>query len=122
MATFDEKNWPQSDLPTFRVLKQELYSIFKSRVAQHFNLHENQVRLWVMVNRQNKTVRPDTHIPENEPSLSKCSYMMCLSLRTHVGFQAVEVIRNNMAARQNDLRLYLDVVADPSKVCLIWTY
>jgi ubiquitin carboxyl-terminal hydrolase 7 len=26
---------------------------------------------------------------------------------------AVEVIRNNMAARQNDLRLYLDVVQDP---------
>jgi hypothetical protein len=24
----------------------------------------------VLVNRQNKTVRPDTHIPENEPTLS----------------------------------------------------
>lgn len=30
---------------------------------------------------------------------------------------AVEVIRNNMAARQNDLRLYLDIIPDPSKVC-----
>lgn len=28
----------------------------------------------------------------------------------------MEVIRNNMAARQNDLRLYLDVIADPAKV------
>jgi ubiquitin carboxyl-terminal hydrolase 7 len=27
----------------------------------------------------------------------------------------VEMIRNNMAARQNDLRLYLDVVQDPYK-------
>jgi len=27
----------------------------------------------------------------------------------------VEVIRNNMAARQHDLRLYLDVITDPSK-------
>ncbi|KAF8959015.1 hypothetical protein BDZ97DRAFT_1839371 [Flammula alnicola] len=88
LATFDEKNWPPSDLPSFRVLKQENYSTFKSR---------NQIRLWVLVNRQNKTVRPDTHIPENEPTLT------------------VEVIRNNMAARQNDLRLYLDVIADPSK-------
>jgi ubiquitin carboxyl-terminal hydrolase 7 len=70
LATFDDKNWPQSDLPTFRVLKQENYPIFKARVAQHFNLPENMVRLWVMVNRQNKTVRPDTHIPENEPGLS----------------------------------------------------
>jgi ubiquitin carboxyl-terminal hydrolase 7 len=71
MATFDEKNWPQSDLPTFRVLKQENYAVFKARVAQHFQLPESNVRLWVMVNRQNKTVRPDTPIPENEPGLSK---------------------------------------------------
>lgn len=98
LAGFDERNWPLSDLPTFRVLKQETYSVFKSRVAQHFNYPENQVRLWVLVNRQNKTVRPDTHIPENEPSLT------------------VEVIRNNMAVRQqSDLRLYLDVTPDPIK-------
>ncbi|KAJ7285909.1 hypothetical protein C8J57DRAFT_1496609 [Mycena rebaudengoi] len=98
LATFDEKNWPPSDLPSFRVLKQETYSVFKSRVAQHFSYPENQIRLWVLVNRQNKTVRPDTHIPENEPTLT------------------VEVIRNNMAARQNDLRLYLDIIPDPTKV------
>ncbi|KIK98862.1 hypothetical protein PAXRUDRAFT_823415 [Paxillus rubicundulus Ve08.2h10] len=97
LATFDEKHWPSSELPSFRVLKQETYNVFKSRVASHFNLPENKVRLWVLVNRQNKTVRPDTHIPENEPTLT------------------VEVIRNNMAARQNDLRLYLDVIPDPSK-------
>ncbi|KII89207.1 hypothetical protein PLICRDRAFT_599629 [Plicaturopsis crispa FD-325 SS-3] len=98
LATFDEKNWPPSELPTFRVLKQETYSTFKKRVAQHFNHPENQIRLWVLVNRQNKTVRPDTHIPENEPNLT------------------VDVIRNNMAARQNDLRLYLDVISDHGKL------
>lgn len=97
LATFDDKNWPPSDLPSFRVLKQEPYSVFKARVAQHFNYPESQIRLWVLVNRQNKTVRPDTAIPENEPTLT------------------VEVIRNNMAARQTDLRLYLDVIADPSR-------
>ncbi|KIY50921.1 ubiquitin carboxyl-terminal hydrolase 5 [Fistulina hepatica ATCC 64428] len=97
LATFDDKNWPASELPTFRVLKQESYHTFKKRVAQHFNLPEEQVRLWVLVNRQNKTVRPDTPIPENEPSLT------------------VEVIRNNMAVRQTDLRLYLDVIQDPAR-------
>ncbi|ESK93065.1 ubiquitin carboxyl-terminal hydrolase 5 [Moniliophthora roreri MCA 2997] len=97
LATFDEKNWPPSELPSFRVLKTETYSTFKNRVAQHFKIPDNQVRLWVLVNRQNKTVRPDTHIPENEPTLT------------------VELIRNNMAARQNDLRLYLDVIPDPTK-------
>ena len=70
LATFDERNWPATDLPTFRVLKNESYSTFKTRVAQHFNYPDNQVRLWVLVNRQNKTVRPDTHIPGNEPQLS----------------------------------------------------
>ncbi|KAF9792792.1 cysteine proteinase [Thelephora terrestris] len=98
LAVFDERNWPLSDLPTFRVLKQETYSVFKSRVAQHFGYPESQIRLWVLVNRQNKTVRPDAHIPENEPSLT------------------VEMIRNNMAVRQqSDLRLYLDILPEPSK-------
>ncbi|OBZ75098.1 Ubiquitin carboxyl-terminal hydrolase 21 [Grifola frondosa] len=101
LATFDERNWPATQLPTFRVLKNETYSVFKNRVAQHFDYPDNEVRLWVLVNRQNKTVRPDTHIPENEPALT------------------VEVIRNNMAVRQqNDLRLYLDVIPDPSKVTI----
>ena len=72
LASFDERNWPPSDLPTFRVLKNETYSLFKQRVAQHFNYPDTQIRLWVLVNRQNKTVRPDTSIPENEPALSKC--------------------------------------------------
>ena len=70
LATFDESNRPATDLPSFRVLNNEPYSTFKSRVATHFNFPENQVRLWVLVNRQNNTVRPDTHIPENEPQLS----------------------------------------------------
>ena len=98
LATFDDKNWPPSDLHTFRVLKTEAYATFKARVAKFFGYADNQVRLWVLVNRQNKTVRPDTHIPENEQNLT------------------VDVIRNNMAARQTDLRLYLDVIPDPSKV------
>ena len=70
LASFDEKTSPPSDLPTFRVLKQENYSAFKRRVAHHFNYPENQIRLWVLVNRQNKTIRPDAYIPENEPALS----------------------------------------------------
>jgi len=97
LATFDDKNWPPTELPTFRVLKQEPYLTFKARVAQHLRLAESKIRLWVLVNRQNKTVRPDTSIPENEPALT------------------VETVRNNLAARQNDLRLYLEVVSDAAK-------
>lgn len=121
LATFEDKNWPPSELPSFRVLKQEPYSVFKSRVALHFNLPEAQIRLWVLVNRQNKTVRPDTHIPENEPTLSKRILLLILHCPiSHTSPTAVEVIRNNMAARQNDLRLYLDVINTPSVCVLLW--
>ena len=70
LAAFDVRSWPLSNLPTFRVLKQTTYGVFKSRVAQHFGYSESQIRLWVLVNRQNKTMRPDAYIPENEPLLS----------------------------------------------------
>ena len=71
LATFDDKNWTPSDLPTFRVLKQETYATFKERVAKHFGYPVDRIRLWVLVNRQNKTVRPDAIIPDNEPAWSK---------------------------------------------------
>lgn len=70
LATFEEKNWPPSELPTFRVLKQEPYLKFKARVAQTFNLTPDRIRLWVLVGRQNKTVRPDVPIPDHDPAMS----------------------------------------------------
>ena len=73
LAIFDEKGLSVSDLPTFRVFKHETYSMFKSGVAERFWYPENQMRLWVLVDRQNKTVRPGMHIPENDPSLSSLS-------------------------------------------------
>jgi ubiquitin carboxyl-terminal hydrolase 7 len=114
LANFDEKDW-QPALPIFRVRKSELYSVFKIHVAEHFGLTDNLIRLWVLVYRQNKTVRPDTPIPENESNLSMPSPCRT-SCYTQLSCSAVEIIRNTMAARQNDLRLYLDVISDPSKV------
>ena len=52
LAIPDERNSPLSELPTFRVLKQETYDVFKPRVAQHFSYPESQIRLWVLVIRQ----------------------------------------------------------------------
>jgi len=75
LAIFDKKNLPLSDLPTFRVFKQTAYSAFKSRVAQHFSYPESQIRLWVLTNRENKTVRPDAPVPENDPLLgAMCTF------------------------------------------------
>ena len=72
LAVLDERNPSLSDLATFHVLKGEIYSVFKSRIAQHFGYPESQIKLWVLAHRENETVRPDTHISENEPSLSMC--------------------------------------------------
>jgi len=114
LIAFDEKGSPLSELPTFRVPKQTAYTAFRSMVAKHFSYPESRIRLWVLVNRQNRTVRPDKYIPENEPSLStpfgsRANYFRRYSL-------AVEAIRSNMATQENDLRLYLDVLPDPPKV------
>ena len=68
----------------------------------------------MFVVRQNKTVGPDACISENEPAMSPPQlHTILLQFLTYV--TAVEAIRNNMAARQNDMRLYLDVI-DLSKV------
>ncbi|KAG8854609.1 hypothetical protein FRB91_003318 [Serendipita sp. 411] len=97
LATFDDKNWPASEVPTFRVLKQEPYVKFKARVAQSMDVSTDRVRLWVLVGRQNKTVRPDVPIPDHDPAMT------------------VEVVRTTMAARSTDLRLYLDLRGEHDK-------
>jgi ubiquitin carboxyl-terminal hydrolase 7 len=71
LASFDEKHIPPSDLPSFRVLKDEPFSKFKQRVAEHFKYAPADFKLWVMVNRQNKTIRPDVPILDNESSQSQ---------------------------------------------------
>ncbi|KAI5451946.1 ubiquitin-specific protease ubp15 [Naganishia albida] len=98
LATFDDKNIPASDLPNFRVLKQETYAQFKQRCADFFRIPVNDFRLWVLVNRQNKTIRPDVPIQESDAN------------------QTMDQIRATMTARTSDLRLYLDYNPDPSRL------
>lgn len=62
LASFDDKNLPATELPTFRVLKNETFATFKQRIASYFKIAERDFRLWVLVNRQNKTTRPDVPI------------------------------------------------------------
>lgn len=98
LATFEERNLPASELPSFRVLKSEPYLTFKARLAQEYGLADVQFRLWVLVNRQNKTVRPDTVVPENDSALT------------------LEMVRDRMASRQNDLRLFLEIITPDLKL------
>jgi ubiquitin carboxyl-terminal hydrolase 7 len=71
MASFDEKNLPATELPTFRVLKTETFYTFKQRIATYFKITERDFRLWVLVNRQNKTIRPDVPIHDGDNGQSK---------------------------------------------------
>lgn len=51
---------------SYRVLKTYSYADLAGQIAKDWNKPAEQVRLWKMVNRQNKTVRPDE--PISEPS------------------------------------------------------
>lgn len=77
MASFDEKHIPPSELPAFRVLKNEPFSKFKERIAEHYHYSVNDFKLWVMVNRQNKTIRPDVPILDSEANQSKFRPSSC---------------------------------------------
>ena len=70
LAVFDESNSLPPHLLKFHAFKRETYGVFKAGVAAHFGYSGSQIRLWPVVNRKNKTVRVDSHIPEDEPSLS----------------------------------------------------
>lgn len=96
LATFDDRALQPTELPTFRMLKNEPFVNFKSRLAMQYGLPEQSVRLWVLVNRQNKTVRPDAVVPENDPTLT------------------LETVRDRMASRQHDLRFFLEVLTPNS--------
>ena len=49
---------------TYRVLRNSTVGDFIKSVATSLQLPGEQVRLWVMVNRQNKTIRPDQPLPD----------------------------------------------------------
>lgn len=96
LAAFDDGIQPATDVPAFRVLKNEPFVQFKARLAAQNGLPVGQVRLWAFVNRQNKTVRPDAVVPD-DPTLT------------------LEGVRERMTSRQHDLRLFLEVF-DPASL------
>lgn len=73
LASFDDRNAaiPAAPLTSYRVPKNQPYVDFKAQLCQENNINPEEVRLWVLVNRQNKTVRPDAVVPEDDPTLSK---------------------------------------------------
>jgi ubiquitin carboxyl-terminal hydrolase 7 len=70
LATFEDRTYPPSELHSFRVLKSQPFVDFKRSIVEQLGVRPSDARLWVLVNRQNKTVRPDAPVPENDPTLS----------------------------------------------------
>ncbi|OJJ48937.1 hypothetical protein ASPZODRAFT_129272 [Penicilliopsis zonata CBS 506.65] len=74
---------------SYRVLKSKKVSEFAEEVAQEMNLNVEHIRFWVMVNRQNKTTRPDQAI--RDPDMT------------------VEEAYNRFGTKGNAFRMWLEV-------------
>ncbi|PKC06208.1 hypothetical protein RhiirA5_483430, partial [Rhizophagus irregularis] len=69
LANFDDRH-PLSDVFIYKILKADTYGSFKEHVSRSFNIPPEQVRFWVLVNRQNKTVRPDAPMSNSLTNIS----------------------------------------------------
>ncbi|GBB88570.1 hypothetical protein RclHR1_01510021 [Rhizophagus clarus] len=95
LANFDDRHYPLSKIYTYKILKSETYGVFKDKISRTFNIPSEQVRFWVFVNRQNRTIRPDAPIPEAYNNTS------------------MEEIHARMTSRQNEMKLYMEVADKP---------
>lgn len=71
LTTWDAESEGDSIPKVYRVLKTSTVAEFAKIVAERMQLPAEQIRLWIMVNRQNKTIRPDQPIPDLELSIEE---------------------------------------------------
>lgn len=70
LATFDDRTVPATELPSYRVAKAQPFVEFRAQLAREYGYQPEEIRLWVLVNRQNKTVRPDAPVSDLDPTMS----------------------------------------------------
>lgn len=75
---FDLANWDpevgvESTPKVHRVLRTSTVADFTKALAESQRLPSEQVRLWVLVNRQNKTIRPDQPLPDPDMTLDEAN-------------------------------------------------
>lgn len=58
LVNFNNQQHPLSEIPQFKILKEDTFGTFKMMIAEHFKISSDQVRFWVFATRQNKTIRP----------------------------------------------------------------
>ncbi len=75
LVNFDDKNPSAAQqahpILAMKVKKLDTFKMVKEAVAEKLGLPFDGFRLWGMVGRQNKTIRPDCWIPEIDYSKSK---------------------------------------------------
>ncbi|KAI9026565.1 hypothetical protein CLU79DRAFT_742351 [Phycomyces nitens] len=95
-VNFEERTMEASQLEVRRVRKDQKYGDFKRELSHSMGLPETHVRLWFLVNRQNRTIRPDAPVPEGEEDCT------------------LEEIRHKHLANQPNLRFYVEKSLSPN--------
>lgn len=72
-ANFEEKDLNENRIMFTKIRKDQPFGEFKQTVANNLQLDPSEFRFWVMVNRQNRTIRIDTPISADE-DYSSMSY------------------------------------------------
>ncbi|KAL7275777.1 ubiquitin-specific protease ubp15 [Rhizina undulata] len=74
LASWDDRDQAQEAQPkTYRVLKASPVRDLVEKVAADLEADPQDVRLWVMVNRQNKTIRPDQPLTNLDMSIEEAA-------------------------------------------------
>ncbi|KAJ3194436.1 hypothetical protein HK101_002705 [Irineochytrium annulatum] len=92
LCNFDDKAYPITPVQAFKVKKEETLSSFRQMLSEKWSVPAERIRLWSMVGRQNKTVRPDA--PMTDAELEK----------------TMENIRDRFVKTAIDLRFYAEIV------------
>ncbi|CAG8719781.1 8875_t:CDS:10, partial [Cetraspora pellucida] len=101
LANFDNQQYPQSDVLLIKVLKSFKFRAFKTIVAHKFGISPEKMRVWDLINRQNRTIRPDTPIPNDFLDMT------------------MEEIHKKVSPRQNELKLFLEMVDKPLSTVIL---
>jgi ubiquitin carboxyl-terminal hydrolase 7 len=89
---FDICDMNSAELEQAKVYKTLTYGEYKAQVAKEHNVSVEQVRHWVMVNRQNKTIRPDAVLgPQYDD-------------------KTLAEVHDEVAGRRQEILLYLEIL------------
>lgn len=82
LADPDDTNGTFSGL-LVRVLKTEIFMDFKQKIATHFSVLPEGIRLWLFARRQNKTIRPNKCIPKTAATWCNTIHFPTAAYRSH---------------------------------------